>query len=288
MLGRHLRAAMEARGAEVISVSRTGSGDTTAWDLSEWKSEAALDSLFPDIQAIVHAGALISADPLHEQARWFDINVRACVNIAKWSLTKGIPLVFVSSASVYADPEKSFLSEDAPRGSNNLGGFYGMTKLLAEDLLERFRSCGLQLAVVRPSSLYGFGGPRSKMLYRFLEKAARGETITLAPPVDDSVDFVHAADLSRAIIKIIEKNSWHTFNIASGMPVSIRELAAFCVEIAGGGKVEITNPHHAAAPFQRFFLDTRLAQQRLGWAPTIGIKQGLAMVLSEQLIAQKS
>lgn len=181
MLGRHLRAAMEAGGAQVVAVSHTGSADTTSWDLSEWMSEAALDSLFPDIQAIVHAGALISADPLCEQARLFDTNVRACVNIAKWSLTKGIPLVFVSSGSVYADPETPFLSEDAMRGPNNLGGFYGMTKLLAEDLLERFRSCGLQLAIVRPSSLYGFGGPRSKMLYRFLETAARGGTISLAP-----------------------------------------------------------------------------------------------------------
>lgn len=72
------------------------------------------------------------------------------------------------------------------------------------------------------------------------------------------------------------------------MPVSIRELAAFCVEVAGGGKVEITNPHHAETPFQRFFLDTGLAQQRLGWAPTIGIKQGLAMVLCKHLIAQNS
>lgn len=288
MLGRHLRAALNAVGAEVVAVSRSGADGSAVWDLAEWKSEDDLDELFPDVQALVHAGALIPSDVTIERARLFDTNVRACANIAQWALIRKVPLVFVSSASVYANPNKPILREDAPRGWNDLGGFYGCTKLLAEDILDRFRERGLKLAIVRPSALYGFGGLRSKMLYRFLDMAARGRTIKLTPPVEDRVDFVHAIDLSSAIVKIIERNCWDTFNIASGAPVSVQELAAFCVEAADGGRVEVASADHAATPSHRFFLDTNRAQQQLGWRPTIGIKQGLDLVLAEQLIAAKN
>jgi UDP-glucose 4-epimerase len=283
LLGRHICAALQASGAEVVAVSRSGAGGSTAWDLSEWKNEKALDAIFPNVRAVVHAGALIPSTSASENDQLFDINVRSCLNIAQWALTRKIPIVFISSASVYADLDKPAIKEDAPRGWNDLGGFYGMSKLLAEDMLDRFRSHGLQVAIVRPSGLYGFGGSKAKMIYRFLDSAVRGDTIVLTPPVEDSVDLVHAADLSSAIVKIIEIGCWQTFNIASGRPVSIYELASSCVDAAGSGSVEVADAIEKTVAMRRFFLDTSMAREQLGWVSTIGIQQGLGMVLAKQL-----
>jgi nucleoside-diphosphate-sugar epimerase len=241
------------------------------------------------VQAVVHAGAIVESTDTWSEVRMFDVNVRACINLAEWAVYRSIPLVFISSASVYADPDSGRLSEDAPLGTNQLGGFYGMTKLMAEDILRRYRPRGLKLAVIRPSSLYGFGGPASKMIYRFLGLAMRGQTIDLMPPVDDRVDFLHAADLSVAIVEVLKRGCWDTFNIASERPASIRDLALACVETAGRGNVRLQEAKLSErAPLRRFFLNATAARERLGWTPTIGIQQGLKMVLCGQLLAEQT
>jgi nucleoside-diphosphate-sugar epimerase len=289
MLGSHLKAVLQAAGLEVVSVSRTGADGSAVWDLVEWKTQEALDSMFKEVQVVVHAGAWIpSVSASVNDWRLFDINVRACANIAQWALSKDVPLIFISSSTVYADSDKTPLKEDAPLGWNSIGGFYGMSKLLAEDILERFRLRGLRTAIVRPSALFGFGGPKTKMIYRFLDTAVRDDVISLTSSIHDSVDFIHAADLSSAIVKIIEKNFWYTINIASGRQVSIYDLAKSCVNVAGSGKVEVGDLDQTNVPIKRFFLDTKMAQNKLGWTPTIEINEGLSMVLSERLIPIKS
>jgi UDP-glucose 4-epimerase len=286
MLGRHLHAALNAAGADVVSVSRTSGDGVIEWDLSKWLQHKELDELFSGVRAVVHAGALVQPKGEVDQAHLFDVNVRACANLAEWALAKSISLVFISSGSVYADPSADQLNEDSRLGANELGGFYGITKLLAEDVFARYRAQGLNVAVVRPSALFGSGGPREKMLYKFLETAVRGDAISLLPPVEDRVDFVHAADLSDAVIRILKRHCWETFNVASGAPVSIRELAATCVNAAGRGSCDVADGMVTRPPLQRFFLNTNLAQRRLDWHSRITLRQGLAMVLAGELTVE--
>ena len=289
MLGRHISAALQVAGAHVVSVSRTQCNSTSSWDLAEWLTLDALDALFGNVQALVHSGAVI--DPVISgcEDRMFDVNVRACCNLAEWSVSRSIPLIFISSASVYADPESGTLSEDAPIAGNHIGNFYGMTKIMAENILERYRPSGLRLAVLRPSSLYGFGGPPNKVIYKFLNLAANGKAINLTPPFDDSVDFLHAADLSRAVVDVLESACWEVLNIASGRPVSIRELALACVEVSGRGSVRMVDVDLCERPpTHRFILDTTAARDRLGWVSTIGIEQGLKMVRDGKLVTGKN
>lgn len=289
MLGRHLCAAFKAIGSDVAAVSRSGADDSARWDMVEWLTADSLDTLFGKVQAVVHAGAIVNSADAGSQARMFDVNVRACANLAEWAVSRSVPIVFVSSASVYADPDSGHLSEDSPLGPNQIGGFYGITKLTAEDILRHYRAKGLKLAVVRPSSLYGFGGPQSKMLYRFLNLAARGETIDLKPPVEDRIDFLHAADLSDAVVGILEKACWDTFNIASERPVSIRELALACIETTGRGRVKVQGAEPSEVPaLRRFCLDATAARKRLGWKSTIGIRQGLEMVLLGRVLSAQA
>jgi UDP-glucose 4-epimerase len=286
MLGRHIHAALEAAGARVVPVSRSGRDGAAQWDLVEWLAADTLDALFGEVHAVVHAGAIVDSGTTGIEARVFDVNVRACANLAEWAVSRSTPLVFISSASVYADPDSGHLPEIALLGPNQVGGFYGMTKLMAEDILNSYRARGLKLAVVRPSSLYGYGGPESKMLYKFLNLAARGETIDLVPPVEDRIDFLHAADLSSAVVGVLERACWATVNVASERPVSVRELALACIKVTGRGRVRVAvTDSSERPPLSRFFLDATVARDRLGWTSTIGILQGLGMVLSGQLVA---
>ena len=283
MLGRHVCAALEDAGARVVPVSRnhgraSGMGH---WDLTNWLSLTELDELFPGVQAVVHAGAMVpQSSALISEGPMFDANVRACVNLGLWCISRNVPVVHVSGAITYTEHDRRELDEDAPTGGSMLGGFYGLSKLLGEDAFGRLRQQGLKLAIVRPSSLYGFGLPETKMISRFLAMSSAGATIELIPPVYDRIDFVHAADVALAILAILRSEAWETFNIASGCPLSVRELAEACVSVAGRGNIRVDQgqtPQHD--PITRFALDIGRAKRRLGWQPQLDIRQGLSMML---------
>lgn len=284
MLGRHMQAALEKAGAQVLAVNRTSApgSEAAGWDLADWRTLTELDALFAGVQAVVHAGAMVQTSGPIDEGLMFDTNVRACVNLGQWALSRGVPLVHISSSTVYADTTAADLSEDAPLAWSGLGGFYGLTKLLAEDVFKRLAEQGLKLAVVRPSSLYGFGLPATKMASSFLATARAGGTIELTPPVHDRVDFIHAADVARAILAILKTEAWDTFNIASGHATTIKELAEACVSVTGRGSVLIKEDKvQTRDPVTRFALKTERARKRLGWQPSLDVRQGLRMMLQE-------
>ena len=282
MLGRHLQAVLERANIQVLAVSHvsTPGSDMAGWDLTEWRSLEELDALFDGVQGVVHAGAMVQTNGPIDEGRMFNTNVRACVNLGQWALSRGVPLVHISSSAVYSDTTSVDLNEDAPLAWSGLGGFYGLSKLLAEDALNRLVQQGLRLAMVRPSCLYGYGLPDTKMASSFLATAKVGGTIELVPPVHDRVDFIHATDVALAILAILRTESWDAFNIASGCMVSIKELADACISVTGRGRVSVNaenSPQRDAVT--RFALNIDKATNRLGWRPSLNIRQGLSMTL---------
>lgn len=283
MLGRHLYAALQAAGAEVVPVSRSEKDGCAAWDLGEWLAMAALDDLFVGVQSVVHAGAWVQPGGDVDEARMFDANVRACLNLGLWARSRNIPLLYVSGAIVYADPDAPLQSESAPLGWSGLGGYYGLSKLLAEDVLMRLRQQGLQLCILRPTSIYGHGIDADKMVPRFLATAVRNDVIELMQPVNDRVDIVHAADVAEATVAALKDECWETLNVSSGNPLSIRQIAEACVAVAGKGRVEIKG--EAPADYRasvKYSLDITYARERIRWQPRIDVRTGLSLLMRGQ------
>jgi UDP-glucose 4-epimerase len=287
MLGRHVREALEKAGAKVVAVSHDclPNGNISGWDLASWLSMTELDNLFDGTQGIIHVGAMVPRQSgLIDEGRMFDVNVRACLNLGQWAISRNVPVVHISGAIVYAEHDREGLTEDAELGWSGLGGFYGFSKLLSEDVFKRLAQQGLNLAVVRPTSIYGYGLSADKMACHFLTMAKEGKAIELAHPVDDRVDFIHAADVALAILAILEADAWDTFNIASGHAISIRELAEACVLVAGRGSVLINEDlAQTRDPIIRYALNIDRAKNKLGWHPQFDIERGLRMMFQECL-----
>jgi len=280
MLGRHLRSVFSDAGVKVAAVSRSDSGEysSKAWNLADWLSFEKLDELFFGVEVLVHAGAMVPAGGPVDDGLMFSVNVRASANLGEWALARNIPMVYISGAIVYADTSASLIPEDAPTGPNGVGGFYGFSKLLAEDVLLRFRQRGLNLAIVRPSSIYGFGLGQNKMMISFLRKAAANGILEITQPVQDRVDLVHALDVATAVRNIISRECWTTFNISSGQSLSIKDIADCCVSVCKNGEVVVVGEeclHRERV--DRYSLSTLRAKNLLGWSPTIDFAEGLLM-----------
>lgn len=284
MLGKHIVAALKAAQFEIVAVSRSNSlGNSRQWDLNEWKSLADLDFLFKNLDAIIHAGAIVDTSESANRGPMFNVNVRSCVNLGEWALVRKIPVIHISSAAVYLDSIEVNIKEEAEIGWSGIGGFYALTKFIAEEVFRQLRRRGLRCAIIRPSSLYGYGLPPNGLVMRFLATARAGGSIVLEEPVDDQVDLINATDVAEAIVKILKKRSWETFNLASGHPVTIAELARSCISATGRGTVTISKTEGCIRPPNtKFALNVERAIDRLGWKAKCNIRDGLQMILDER------
>ena len=282
MVGRHLLAALGDAGFDAVPSSRRRSGSTPTadpwveWDLGDWKTPKELDAMFPNIDAVVHAGAAVpSGNRLIDDKTMLGVNVQSCLCLGEWALERNIPIVFISGAIVYAEPETSGIREDAPRSGERFGGFYGASKFQAECTFESLAERGLSVAILRPSSIYGDGLPEDKMVIQFLAAAAENKAIELTPPIDDRIDLVHASDVARAAILALEKEAWEIFNIALGEPVTVEEIAQSCIRVVGAGSVVVSREPAKRKATTRFGLDITRARTTLGYRPQVMLDDGL-------------
>jgi UDP-glucose 4-epimerase len=293
MLGRHLLAELDRRDIHCISTSRsrplkqTFKGSWFQWDLSEWRSIEELSCDFKGIDALVHLGAAIpSSGSALTRQQILDTNVRASLCLGEVSLQLGIPLLYISSSTVYAEPDRSGIREEDAKLQDGRGSLYGLTKLMGEEILLHLKGQGLRLCILRPSSLYGYGLPDDKLIPKFLLKAARGEVINLDPPFDDKVDLIHATDLAEAILLALEHDVQGVYNVASGVHSSILEIAQGCVQAAQAGKVMICETAPSRAATVRFGLDFNAARAAFKYKPRITLLEGLTKTFSDMKTSQ--
>ena len=282
MLGGYLLSEFGRRGISCCCTSRSRPGELpngsewSSWDLRDRKSHAALDALFPNVQAIVLAGATVpSAQDLQTNGTLFEANVRSSLVIGEWALDRGLPVVFMSGAIVYAFPDRTGITERDEAGPRGFGGFYGFSKYLGELLFQHLALEGLRLCILRPSSIYGYVLHPTKMISKFLNTSMNDEVIELLPPFGDAIDLVHASDVAIAAIQALENEAVGVYNIASGRMASVQTVAETCVEVTGAGSVRLIGESEAA-PTRRFGLNCTAAQQAFSYSPRMSLRKGLA------------
>lgn len=286
MTGRHVMERLAATGVTAAMTSRERPAvlmngfSWSPWDLTEWKTKEELDQFFPDVQALLHVGAMIPDDKTKLWAdSIFDANVRASLCLGEWALKRGIPVVYLSGAIVYAQPERAGIQESDFKASQGFSGnFYGFSKLLAEEVLTYCAGRGLRLIILRASSIYGAGLKKGKMISNFLSQASENNMIKLIPPAEDKIDLIHAADVAESMVQALEKEAWGTYNIASESPKTVMEIAQTCVRVVGKGKVAVSSAKTDRDPIVRFGLSCDKARKVFGFKPKINLKQGIERI----------
>jgi UDP-glucose 4-epimerase len=276
MVARHVEAALTAEGMACLRVGRA------QWDMNQWVDDAGLDRIFAGADAVVHAGAAVpSVERAWTLRETLDVNVRACLNLADWARRLEKHFVFISSASIYADPLKVNIVETDAVTTRPISGFYGVTKLMSEHLLDNLAGTGLKLCMIRPSSPYGTGMRPSQMVPTMLARACQGEDIPVTPPARDRVNLIHASDLAHAVVAALKVGATGLFNVAGPAALTIAEIAEGCVAAAGRGRVSLQTGDEQAST-TRFQLDCRKALSAFGYRPQIALEEGLRRMLAQK------
>lgn len=144
-------------------------------------------------------------------------------------LETGIPLglrrlVFTSTGIVYGEGEEGrlFRETDVPQPTSD----YGLTKLFAEQCIERFRRThGVSYAILRCSNVYGPGHYRGA-LYDLLTSIREHGTVTITGDGTQRRNFIHVADVCRAVLAVLPHEPSATFNIGHPAPSTLNDVVA--------------------------------------------------------------
>jgi 2'-hydroxyisoflavone reductase len=142
---------------------------------------------------------------------------------------------FISSISVYSDFTRPGTDEQAPvaqlddPANEDVMANYGALKAACERAVER--EFGHRTLVVRPGLIVGPLDPTGRFTY-WVERAERGGEILAPAPHDAPVQFIDARDLAAWIVALLEGDTGGTFN-ATNDGVSMGELIETCAGAAG-------------------------------------------------------
>jgi len=183
-------------------------------------------------------------------------------------------VVYASSSSVYGDNVAMPMREDAlPQPVSP----YGVTKLAAEQLCYLYYTNHRVPAVsLRYFTVYG---PRQRPdmgFHKFLRAAIRREPITLYGDGEQTRDFTFVHDAVGATIAAATRGvPGRVYNVGGGSRVSMNDVVELMGRVSGRTLV-VTRGDAQKGDMRHTYADTTRARQDLGFAPRVGLEEGLA------------
>ncbi len=242
--------------------------------------------------AVLHFAALKAVGESCERPLdYFENNIGGTLHLLQAMQAAGVKrLVFSSSATVYGDPDRVPVREDAPLRVTNP---YGRTKLVMEQLIGDLVATdpGFQAGVLRyfnpvgahSSGLIGedpSGPPNNLMPYICQVAVGRRPRLSVFggdwPTVDGTGvrDYIHVVDLARAhadaLDALVRDGRGFTVNLGTGQGVSVLQLVQ-AFERASGRPVPYDLVPRRAGDVAEVYADPALAQQLLGWRAQLDV-----------------
>ena len=306
--GGYLARGLRARGQQVRVLvrdrERARDLESAGLDVSvgDVRDRAAVDAALGGVEVVYHIAAIYRQAGV-TTATYRAVNATAVGDLIEAASRAGVKrVVHCSTVGVHGDIEHPPANEDAPLSP---GDIYQRTKLEGEQIArDAGTRTGIEVTIARPSGIYGPGDRRLLKLFggvarRRFPMLGSGEIYYHLTYIDDLVEgFRLCGEVPAAANR--------TYILAGGEVTTLNELVKIVAEVAG---VEPPRMHFpvwpvwtAAAvceavcvPFgiepplyrrrvdfytkSRAFDITR-ARQELGFAPRVGLREGIARTLA--------
>lgn len=183
--------------------------------------------------------------------------------------------VFASSSSVYGDAERYPTNEtDAPQPLSP----YGVTKLAAEHLcLAYHKTFALPVVALRYFTVYGPRQRPDMAFSRFISATESREAVQVYGDGHQTRDFTSVSDAVEATVRAAQCDvAGVSLNVGGGSRVSVLTVLDRLSRIMGL-PVEIDWRPAQPGDVRHTGADLTRARELLGYAPQVGLEEGLAM-----------
>ena len=229
------------------------------------------------------------ASPIHYQhdpVQTTKTSVHGAINMLGLAKRLKCPIFQASTSEVYGDPSVHPQTEDYWGNVNPIGprSCYDEGKRCAETLFfDYHRQHKLEIKVARIFNTYG---PRmhpsdGRVVSNFIVQALKGEPITIYGDGGQTRSFCYVDDLIEGFLRLMDSPKEVTGPINLGNPgeFTMRQLAELTIELTGSKSRMAFQSLPQDDPKQRK-PDITQATERLGWRPTVPLKEGLRRTIA--------
>ncbi|XVF28296.1 hypothetical protein REPUB_Repub15cG0017900 [Reevesia pubescens] len=197
----------------------------------------------------------------------------------------GARFLLTSTSEVYGDPLQHPQVETYWGNVNPIGvrSCYDEGKRTAETLtMDYHRGLGIEVRIARIFNTYG---PRmciddGRVVSNFVAQALRKEPLTVYGDGKQTRSFQYVSDLVEGLMRLMEGDHVGPFNLGNPGEFTMLELAEVVQEtIDPNAKIEF-KPNTEDDPHKRK-PDISKAKQLLGWEPTVSLRKGLPLMVSD-------
>jgi nucleoside-diphosphate-sugar epimerase len=224
------------------------------------------------------------ADPFTDLA----INASAQLSIleAVRKHNPGIRIVFASTRQIYGKPQYLPVDEQHPITPVDINGIH--KKAGEEYHLLYNRVYGIRCTALRLTNTYGPGmrvkDARQTFLGIWVKQLLQGIPVKVFGDGLQLRDFNYVDDAVEAFLSaaVSPCSEGRALNLGSTEVINLQDLAALLVRIHGSGSWALTPfpEERKAIDIGDYYTDFTLARELLGWAPQVGMEEGLRRTLA--------
>lgn len=236
----------------------------------------ALKMAVAGVDAVYHLAAVADVKEVFEDPHYAEsINVRGTINVleAARRTPKKPRVIYGSTTWVYSNVAGTHVDEQTPLGAPS--HFYTATKISSEYYCRSYSDLyGLPITILRYGIPYGPRARDGAVVPIFVQKALRGEPLTVAGDGSQFRKFVYVEDLAEGnmlALKPIATNK--TYNLDGSERVTIRQIAETVKSIIGDVRIESVPAR--AGDFTGKEVSSELAHRELGWSPKVSFAEGV-------------
>jgi len=268
----------------------TGRKDNIAHLLQNPKFELVRHDVINPVMLEVHRiyNLACPASPVHYQynpVKTINTNVMGALNMLGLAKRVRARILQASTSEVYGDPQihpqvESYWGHVNPIGPRSC---YDEGKRVAEALLFDYHMQNkVDIRVVRIFNTYG---PRmlvndGRVVSNFIVQALRGEPITIYGDGSQTRSFCYVNDLVDGLIRMMDADGFTgPVNLGNPGEFTIRQLAEMVIELTESKSELIFRQLPPNDPVRRR-PDISLAKEKLGWGPTVPLRDGLVPTIA--------
>jgi UDP-glucose 4-epimerase len=281
-IGSHVVDKLRARGHEPVIYDLrpspwhpTSGPDAVETVLGSITDREGLESALVTCDAVAHLAAVADVNDVHAEPEDAErINARGTVTVLEACRRADVKrVVYASTIWVYSDTESDEVNEETllPPPSH----LYTSTKLAGELYCKSYQELyGIDYTILRFGIPYGPRAREAAVIPAFVNKAFKGEPLTLSGDGMQSRRFVYVEDLADGVaLGLDEVARNRVYNLVSDENVTIKQIAELVQEIVGN--TEIVYMPARPGDLGTKIVSGERARAELGWTSATPFRDGV-------------